>query len=101
MKKLEELKKIISEHKQGLEQKYKVKRIAIFGSYARNQQKEESDIDILVEFNEPVGLIHLVSLENYLSDILGIKTDVIPREDIRKELKDVILKEAIPVWKEV
>jgi len=97
MKKLEELKKIISEHKQGLEQKYKVKRIAIFGSYARNQQKEESDIDILVEFNEPVGLIHLVSLENYLSDILGIKTDVIPREDIRKELKDVILKEAIPV----
>ena len=97
MKKLEELKKIISEHKQGLEQKYKVKRIAIFGSYVRNQQKEESDVDILVEFNEPVGLIHLVSLENYLSDILGIKTDVIPREDIRKELKDVILKEAIPV----
>lgn len=97
MKQLEDLKKIIEEHKPALEQKYKVKRIAIFGSYVRKEQKEESDVDILVEFTKPVSLLHIVSLENYLSDILAVKVDVVPKKNIRKELKDMILKEAVPI----
>ncbi len=56
MKTLNEIKKILLEHKQELKEKYKVKSIAIFGSYARGEQTEKSDIDILVEFYEPIGL---------------------------------------------
>jgi len=97
MKRLEKIKQIISQHKQELEQKFKVKRIAIFGSYVRKEQKEESDVDILVEFTKPVSLLHIVSLENYLSDVLEIKVDIVPEKNIRKELKETILKEAIPL----
>ncbi len=97
MKQLEDLKKIIGEHKLVLEQKYKVKKIAIFGSYVRGEQKEGSDVDITVEFSKPVSLLHIVSVENYLSDILAVKVDVVPTKNIRKELKDAILKEAVPI----
>jgi len=55
MKTLEEIKKIIQQHRHELEEKYKVKKIAIFCSYARSEQNKESDLDIVVEFKEPVG----------------------------------------------
>ncbi|MGB9749840.1 MAG: nucleotidyltransferase family protein [Caldisericia bacterium] len=95
MKDINEIKKIIEKHREELRRRFKVEKISIFGSYARKEQKEKSDIDILVEFNAPISLLHIVSLENYLSDILGIKADVVPKKNIRKELKDTILKEAI------
>ncbi len=97
MKTLDEIKQILTKHKKGLEEKYRVIEIGIFGSYVKREQKAASDIDILVEFEKPVSLLNIVSLENYLSDILGIKVDVVPRKNIREELKDSILKEAIPV----
>lgn len=97
MKNLQEIKVLISKHKKELEERFKVKSIAIFGSYSRGEQREKSDIDILVEFKEPVSLLHMVSTENYLSDLLGIKVDLVPKRNIREELKEVILKEAIPL----
>ncbi len=97
MKTVEEIIKIINIHKEELERRFKVKTIAIFGSYVRKEQKKGSDIDILVEFETPVSLLHIVSLENHLSDILGIKADVVPKKNIRKELREVILKEAVSV----
>ena len=97
MKTLDEIKKILTKHKEELKGKYKVKEIGIFGSYVRREQKKSSDIDILVEFENPVSLLHIVSLENHLSDILGIKVDVVPKKNIRKELKEAILKEAVLV----
>lgn len=97
MKTLAEIKKILRKHREGLKEKYNVKEIGIFGSYVKGEQKEMSDVDILVEFEKPVSLLHIVSLENYLSDILRIKVDVVPKKNIRKELKEFILKEAVPV----
>lgn len=97
MRNLEQIKKVIDQHREELESKFKVKTIAIFGSYVRKAQKEKSDIDILVEFKTPVSILHIVSLENYFSDILGIKADVVPKKNIREELKETILKEAIAV----
>ncbi|KKO21090.1 MAG: nucleotidyltransferase family protein [Candidatus Brocadia sp.] len=97
MKNLEKIKEIIAKHKNKLHDKYSVIEIGIFGSYVREEQKETSDVDILVEFEKPVSLLQIVSLENYLSDILGVKVDVVPKKNIRKELKDYILKEAVPV----
>ena len=52
------------------------------------------DLDILVEFEKPISLLKLVNLENFLSDLIEIKTDVVPKEDIRIELKERNLKEA-------
>jgi len=97
MKNLEEIKEILAKHKNELKEKYGVIELGIFGSYVRAEQKETSDVDILVEFEKPVSLLRIVSLENSLSDILGIKVDVIPKKNIRKELKEFILKEEVPL----
>ncbi|RKX56978.1 MAG: type II toxin-antitoxin system antitoxin, RelB/DinJ family, partial [Thermodesulfobacteriota bacterium] len=57
MKNLNEVKRIINIYRKELEEKFKVKSIAIFGSYARGEQTPQSDIDIIVEFKEPVGML--------------------------------------------
>jgi predicted nucleotidyltransferase len=82
MKTLSEIKEILRKHKKELKEKYKVKSIAIFGSYARGEQKETSDIDILIDYYEPISLLKLIELENYLSDLLGIKVDLITKNSI-------------------
>ncbi|MCI0454652.1 MAG: nucleotidyltransferase family protein [Candidatus Dadabacteria bacterium] len=97
MQTLEEIKTIINRHKDEIKSKYAVKEIGIFGSYVKGEQKETSDVDILVDFEKPVSLLHIVSLENYLSDIVGIKVDILPKKNIRAELKEFILEETVPV----
>ena|SRR3989337_94398 len=92
---LDEIKKIINEHRQELKEKYKITEIGIFGSYVRGEQKRRSDIDILVEFGEPISLLDLVGAENYLRKILKMKVDLVPKEDVRPELKEIILKETV------
>jgi predicted nucleotidyltransferase len=93
MKTLEKIKKIIQEHRKELEAQFNVIEIGIFGSYVHGNQSKKSDIDILVELKEPVSLLKLVSLENYLEEITGIKVDVVPKNDVRPELKKQILEE--------
>ncbi len=97
MKNINEIKGILSKYKSNLREKYGVIEIEIFGSYVRNAQKESSDVDILVEFEKPISLLKIVSLENYLSDLIEIKVDVVPKKNIRAEVKRFILKGAIPV----
>jgi hypothetical protein len=97
VKTLEEIKVIIAKHEDEIKGKYGLKEIGIFGSYVKGKQEETSDVDILVEFEKPVSLLQIVSLENYLSDIVGIKVDVVPKKNIRAELKESILREAVPV----
>ena len=82
MKTLSEIKEILRKHKKELKERYKVKSIAIFGSYARGEQKETSDIDILIDYYEPISLLKLIELENYLSDLLGVKVDLITKNSI-------------------
>ncbi len=96
MKDLEELKKIINAHKRELEEKYKVKSIAIFGSYVRNEQNAESDVDILVEFKEPVGLL-FIHLADYLEEILSVKVDLLTHEAIKPNRKKYILEKLVYV----
>lgn len=95
MKDVADIEKIIEEKREELFIKYKIKNIGIFGSYARNNAKEKSDIDLIVEFEEPVSLLGVIKAENYLTELLGIRVDLVPKEDIRKELKETILKEVI------
>jgi uncharacterized protein len=95
MKNTQEIRAIIKAHELELHNEFAVKKIAIFGSYSRGEQTESSDLDVLVEFVKPVSLLSMVSLENHLSDIIGIKVDLVPADDIRPELRDGILAEAI------
>jgi len=90
-KKLKQLPSI--ENKGKIQGTYKVKKLGIFGSYVRGEQREDSDVDILVTFEEPVSLLKLVNFENYLQDLTGIKVDVIPERSIRPELRKNILNE--------
>ena len=95
MKEIEEVEEIISAHMDVLIEKYSVKTIGIFGSYVRGEQGKGSDIDILVEFTQPVGLITFIGLEEYLSDLLGLEVDLILKEGIKPRLKEYILRDVV------
>ena len=93
-KTLNDIRIIISEHRDILEKKYKVKEIGIFGSYLRGKQKRGSDVDILVEFDEVPSLLKFINLETYLQRILRRKVDLVRKEALREELKESILEGA-------
>jgi hypothetical protein len=93
MKAFEEIRKTLASHKSELQKRYKVKEIGIFGSYVKNEQKKTSDIDILVEFKETPTLIKFINLENYLSDLLGIKVDLVMKRALKPNIGKVILEE--------
>lgn len=97
MQTIEKLKATLALHKEELQKKYKVKEIGIFGSYVRQEQKKKSDVDILVTFSETIDLFTFVELENYMSDALGVKVDLVMKEGIKPRLKERILSEAIYV----
>lgn len=94
-KTLDEIKNILDEHREELKGKYKITEIGVFGSYVRGEQKNRSDVDLLAQFGEPISLLGLVAAENYISDLLRMKVDLVPKEDVRPELKDRILKEVV------
>ena len=94
---LDEIKKTIRQHRDILEEKYGIAVVGIFGSHVRGEEKQGSDIDLLAEILKPVSLLELVGAEIYLSDLLGLKVDLVPRRSLREELKEAILKEAVPV----
>ena len=97
MKTFEQLKDILSNHKQELSDRFKVEEIGIFGSYVRERQKKKSDLDVLVSFSETIDLFTFVELENYLSDVLGVKVDLVMKDSLKPRLKDRILNEAVYV----
>lgn len=75
--------------------KFGVRSISVFGSVARNKIRKQSDIDLLVEFEKPIGLFEFARLKMYLEEALGRKVDLVTPEALRKELREVILEEAI------
>ena len=80
-----------------LAEKYHVKSLQTFGSYTRGQQSEESDLDVLVEFHETIDLFMYMELEEFLSEVLGVKVDPVMKDTLKPRIKEKILKEAIPV----
>ncbi len=97
MKNIGRIKRILENQKRYLKEKYKIKEIGIFGSYVRGEQKKKSDVDILVEFEEEPGLLTFVEIENYLSDILKIKVDLVMKDALKPVIGRHILKEVVTV----
>ena len=77
--------------------RFQVKSLLIFGSYVRGRQKKKSDLDILVEFIEPPSFFEFLALERYLSDLLGVKVDLVMKEALKPAIGKHVLAEAIAV----
>ncbi len=96
MRNLEEIRRILAEHKEEIREKYGVVILGIFGSIAREEQKESSDIDILVELERPIGFAFF-ELWDELEKLLGCKVDLVRRSLIREEIKESILQEVVEI----
>lgn len=95
MKSKEEILKTIKKELPSLKEKFKVRSIGLFGSYAREEQTTVSDIDMLVEFEAPVGFFKFIELENYLSEKLGAKVDLVTPDALKPLIKPQIMEEAV------
>lgn len=93
MKSLNEIKKIIQQHKADLREKYAVKEIGVFGSCARGEQDETSDIDILVELEKPVGIVKFLKLEKHLSLLLEARVEIVTKKALKPYIGRQILQE--------
>ena len=71
------------------------KKIGIFGSYVRGEQRKSSDVDILVEFYVAPSLLKFIAMEKYLSEVLGIKVDLVMKDSLRRYIGERILKEVV------
>lgn len=89
------IKETLGKNKSLLAEKYQVKKIGVFGSYARNEQKAKSDIDVLVEFKEPIGFFEFIDLENFLKRRLGRKVDLVSKKALKPAIRGEVLREAI------
>ncbi len=92
MKKLDEIIRRLKELEPELAEKYKVKSLAVFGSFARNQQGENSDLDILVEFSGPVGF-EFFRAQRFLEEKLGMKVDLVTRDAIKPGIEKNVLRD--------
>ena len=95
LKTLIDIQNILTELKSELIDKYHVSQLGIFGSYARGDYNSASDIDILVEYAQKPSLFGLIELQNYLSDRLKMKVDLVTKDGLKPQIKEKILAEVI------
>ncbi len=84
MKQREEIEYILREHKAELREQYGVCEIALFGSYARGEETPESDIDLLVRLERPIGF-RFFELWDYLESLLGVRVDLLTPNALRRK----------------
>jgi hypothetical protein len=98
VKSLAEIKSIIEQHKPELAEKYGVAEIGVFGSVVRGEARDDSDVDILVEFNRPVGLFGFMELEFFLEKLLDArKIDLVTRGALKPRIGRQILSEVVMI----
>ncbi|WP_417913900.1 nucleotidyltransferase family protein [Candidatus Electronema sp. JM] len=95
MTSLDAVKRCLTEQKSLLKNKYKISKLRIFGSYVRGEQRNESDVDVLIDYVEAPSLIALIEMENMLSDLLGLKVDLVTSKGLKPQLRQHILDEVI------
>ncbi|RRR67972.1 MAG: hypothetical protein EI684_18195 [Candidatus Viridilinea halotolerans] len=88
---------VLREHLPELKQRYQIKSLGLFGSYVRNEQTEQSDLDILVEFEQLPGLLGYVDIQETLTNLLHVPVDLVHRPDLRPHLRERILAEVVIV----
>lgn len=93
----EEILKILRRELPSLKEKFRVEKIGLFGSYARKEQEMESDIDLLVRFERPIGFFKFIALEDYLKERLGAKVELVTEDALKPIIRPYILKEVVYV----
>ena len=96
MKTKAEILEILQKEKPELVRRYGVTRLALFGSYARDDQREESDVDIMVDVEPSIGL-GFVELADRIEEVLGVRTEVVSRRAIKPRYWEVIKEDLIDV----
>jgi predicted nucleotidyltransferase len=90
---------ILSDHRDELRERFAVKSLALFGSVVREEMGDSSDVDLLVEFERPVGLLHVVGTQQHIAKMLGVeRVDLVLRRAVLPELKEDILAEAVDAF---
>lgn len=93
---LQNILQILRHHKPQLQQKYPVSTLGVFGSYARGEATEDSDIDIAVEINGPMGL-SFVAMADEIEALFNIKVDVVPKRSIKSDYLQYVERDLIYV----
>jgi predicted nucleotidyltransferase len=94
---LAQLTQILHEQLPLLVEQYRVESLGVFGSYVRDEQSPSSDLDLLVTFHETPSLLQFIELENYLSDLLGVKVDLVMKDALKPRIGERILNEVVTV----
>ena len=94
---LEDILAILRQEMPNLEQIYHVKSLGVFGPYVRGENRTSSVLNMTVEYHKIPGLIGLAKLEDHLSELLGVKVDLGPKDSLRPHVKDWVLKELVEV----
>ena len=97
MKNIEDIKNLLNKNKIQFQKSFKVKEMGIFGSYLKSEQTKKSDLDILVEFECPIDFFDYLELEEYLTNLLGIKVDLVMKKALKPNIGRNILKEVVYV----
>ncbi len=94
---IDELRDMVREQLPLLEQRYGVASLGLFGSYVRREAGPKSDLDVLVRFHRTPGLIRFIEMENYLSDLLGVRVDLVMAEALKPGIGERVLAETEPI----
>jgi uncharacterized protein len=86
---------ILTQQKPSLLKTYRITEIGLFGSYARGEQRDDSDMDILIEYEKAPSLFTLVELRDYLSELFAMKVDVVTRNGLKPRIRERVLAEVI------
>ena len=94
---VEELRDVLRQHLPMLRQRYGVASLGLFGSYVRREPGPQSDLDVLVRFWRTPGLIRFIELEHHLSDLLGVRVDLVMAEALKPGIGQRVLAEVEPI----
>ena len=92
-----QIQNLLQEQLPTLAVRYGVASLGLFGSYVRHENRPDSDLDVLVTFVKTPSLLRFIELENYLSDLLDIKVDLVMRDTLKPRIGKKILEEVVPI----
>ena len=94
---IDKIKTLINNRFAFIKSTYSVKRIGVFGSVARGDNKNRSDVDIVVEFLQPISMFKFIELEEYLGKLIGRQVDLVTKNALKPAIKEDILREVVYV----
>ena len=95
MSELDRIKQVLKRNKPNLRKEFKIKELGVFGSYVRGDQKKNSDVDILVEFNQTPGFFDYLKTENRLSSLLKRRVDLVMKGSLKPTIGKHIMREVV------